>query len=256
MHKVCPKCRRDQEAEEYTTINSKYAVGGRAEICNQCLMRLTDSSDLGEVSKLLQYLDRPFLINQWTRLYDQYKDKTLLAYLKIVDEDEGFETLDWESTNEKWHDYLKNKGTLEHEVYGCDKVWMNQMMSKWPSDMERSAEDYKYLEDLYQDLVNTQNLVTATQRDDAKRLCEVGLLINKKIRAGLDAKNEMAIYHNIIKTEGFEPKNSKNAGDFDSVGRFVLTLNLLNCGELLYRTIRSEENNKIKSIIYNKYLLF
>jgi hypothetical protein len=34
-------------------------------------------------------------------------------------------------------------------------------------------------------------LVTATQRDDAKRLAEVGLLINKKIRSGQDAKKEM-----------------------------------------------------------------
>ena len=27
------------------------------------------------------------------------------------------------------------------------------------------------------------------------------------------------MYHNIIKAEGFEPKNSKNLGDFDSVGK-------------------------------------
>ena len=79
--------------------------------------------------------------------------------------------------------------------------------------MERDDDDYHYLENFYNDLCTTQNLVSATQRDDAKRLCEVGLLATKKIRAGLDAKNEMAIYHNIVKTEGFEPKNAKNVGD-------------------------------------------
>ena len=98
------------------------------------------------------------------------------------------------------------------------------MMRKWPSDQERDDEDYHYLENFYNDLCTTQNLVSATQRDDAKRLCEVGLLATKKIRAGLDAKNEMAIYHSIVKTEGFEPKNAKNIGDFDSVGELYTWL--------------------------------
>ena len=52
----------------------------------------------------------------------------------------------------------------------------------------------------------------------------MGLLATQKIRAGLDAKNEMAIYHNIVKTEGFEPKNAKNVGDFDSVGELYTWL--------------------------------
>jgi thiamine pyrophosphokinase len=34
----------------------------------------------------------------------------------------------------------------------------------------------------------------------------------------------MAIYHNIVKTEGFEPKNAKNVGDFDSVGELYTWL--------------------------------
>lgn len=33
------------------------------------------------------------------------------------------------------------------------------------------------------------------------------------------------MYHNIVKTEGFEPKNAKNAGDFDSTGKSLPVLN-------------------------------
>lgn len=101
---------------------------------------------------------------------------------------------------------------------------MREMALKWPSNTPRTEEDYAYLENFYNDLCTTQNLVSATQRDDAKRLCEIGLLATQKIRAGLDAKNEMAIYHNIVKTEGFEPKNAKNIGDFDSVGELYTWL--------------------------------
>ena len=74
-------------------------------------------------------------------------------------------------------------------------------------------EDYRYLEDFSNDLISTQNITSATQRDDAKRLCEVGLLATEKIRQGLPAKDEMAIYHNLMKAEGFEAKNAKNVGD-------------------------------------------
>mgnify|MGYP003422209826 CR=1 FL=1 len=52
-------------------------------------------------------------------------------------------------------------------------------------------------------------------------MVEVGLAATKKIRQGLPAKDEMAIYHNIMKAEGFEAKNAINVGDFDSVGELI-----------------------------------
>lgn len=92
--------------------------------------------------------------------------------------------------NEKWKEE-ESFGTLGDFLDGADEAFMLRMQRKWPSEIERTVEDYHYLEDLYNDLLATQNLVTATQRDDAKRLAEVGLLINKKIRSGQDAKKEM-----------------------------------------------------------------
>lgn len=58
---------------------------------------------------------------------------------------------------------------------------MMKMARKWPSEIELTIEDYHYLEDFYNDLLATQNLVTATQRDDGKRLAMVGLMANKKL---------------------------------------------------------------------------
>lgn len=46
----------------------------------------------------------------------------------------------------------------------------------------------------------------------------------KKIRAGGDAKDEMKVCHDIMKANGFEPKNAKNIGDFDSVGEIFAWL--------------------------------
>lgn len=222
-HRKCAKCNKDLGESEYLQSRSKFMPGGRSIICTNCLQRLVDASQLDEVDKLMQWLDWPFLIDQWSRLYKQVKQNTLSYYAKLIDGNEHYKNLDWTDTNRQWIEAMEN-GHLAQNLEGVNASWRAEMARKWPSETERTAEDYMYLDDFYNDLLATQNLTTATQRDDAKRLCEVALLANKKIRAGLDAKNEMGIYHNIIKAEGFEPKNAKNIGDFDSIGELATWL--------------------------------
>ena len=223
-HRQCAKCHKDQDASQFIPTASKFHPGGRSIYCIDCLERMVAADDLAAVDKLMQWLDVPFLINQWTRLWKIGGDRTLHLYLKFLQENQGqYGDLDWTDTNKKWK-IMREQGVLQNEVHGAKEEWLREMAIKWPSNTPREEEDYVYLENFYNDLISTQSLVSATQRDDAKRLCEVGLLATKKIRNGLDAKNEMAIYHNIVKTEGFEPKNAKNIGDFDSVGELFTWL--------------------------------
>lgn len=184
---------------------------------------MIDQSDLPSVDKLCRWLDIPFLVDHWTRIWKNGREKTLHLYVKILDNNATYAALDWSQANDKWKAAVE-ANDIESLVPEVSNQWLASMALKWPSETNRTAADYRYLEDFYNDLCNTQNLISATQRDDAKRLAEIGLLATQKIRAGLDAKNEMAIYHNIVKTEGFEPKNAKTTGDFDSVGELVAWL--------------------------------
>lgn len=219
----CPYCKQERQVEEFAATASPFHPKGHSYICVPCLERIVPSDDLEKVDQMCRWLDIPFLIDQWTRLQRNAKERTLRMYLKLLEENASYTALDWSEVNEKWKLSMES-GTITDNIPTINEAWRAQMRLKWPSDMDRSDEDYHYLENFYNDLCTTQNLVSATQRDDAKRLCEVGLLATQKIRAGLDAKNEMAIYHNIVKTEGFEPKNAKNVGDFDSVGELYTWL--------------------------------
>lgn len=219
----CPYCKQERQPEEFVPTKSPFHPKGRSLICIGCLERMVKADDLEEVDRMCRWLDIPFLIDQWTRIYKNGKERTLRLYIKLLEENASYSALDWKEVNEKWRLSMENN-TITDNIPTINEQWRAQMRLKWPSDMDRSDEDYHYLENFYNDLCTTQNLVSATQRDDAKRLCEVGLLATQKIRAGLDAKNEMAIYHNIVKTEGFEPKNAKNIGDFDSVGELYTWL--------------------------------
>lgn len=220
---VCGKCKIDKPITEFVPTKSPFHPKDRSLMCLTCLEKLVDPKDLNQVDKMCQWLDIPFFVNEWTRIWNAAKERTLHVYVKLLSDNPSYTSLDWSTVNEKWQD-AETCGTLIDNVPIVAEGWRREMMRKWPSDQERDDEDYHYLENFYNDLCTTQNLVSATQRDDAKRLCEVGLLATKKIRAGLDAKNEMAIYHNIVKTEGFEPKNAKNIGDFDSVGELYTWL--------------------------------
>lgn len=219
----CPYCKQERQTEEFVPTKSPFHPNGRSLICIECLERMVKADDLEEVDRMCRWLDIPFLIDQWTRIYKNGRERTLRIYIKLLAENTSYTGLDWKEVNEKWRLSMEN-GTILDNIPTINEAWRAKMRQKWPSDMERSDDDYHYLENFYNDLCTTQNLVSATQRDDAKRLCEVGLLATQKIRAGLDAKNEMAIYHNIVKTEGFEPKNAKNIGDFDSVGELYTWL--------------------------------
>ena len=220
---ICGKCKIDKPITEFVPTKSPFHPKDRSLMCLTCLEKLVDPKDLNQVDKMCQWLDIPFFVNEWTRIWNAAKERTLHVYVKLLSDNPSYTSLDWSTVNEKWQD-AETCGTLVDNVPVVAEGWRREMMRKWPSDQERDDEDYHYLENFYNDLCTTQNLVSATQRDDAKRLCEVGLLATKKIRAGLDAKNEMAIYHNIVKTEGFEPKNAKNIGDFDSVGELYTWL--------------------------------
>lgn len=214
---LCIKCNREKDASEFVPTKSPYHPKGRSLICLSCLEKSLDSSDLIAVDRLCRWLDIPFLIDQWTRIYKTGKERTLRLYVKILENNSTYQSLDWTTANAKW------KAALEAEAYEdlipeINNEWLAAMERKWPSEQHRTAEDYHYLEDLFNDLQNTQNIVSATQRDEAKRLCELGLQINTMLRAGDDPSRLIKAYHDIVKTEGFEPKHARTVGDFDSVG--------------------------------------
>lgn len=221
----CPKCKQEKGESEYLLCGSSmFQPGHRSIYCVDCLERIVPYDDLEKVDQLMQWLNWPFALELWTKLAKVGKERTLHLYAKQIGENPTYSKIDWKSMNRKWEEEFE-MGTLQDFLDGADEAFMLKMKRKWPSEMDLTIEDYHYLEDFYNDLLATQNLTTATQRDDAKRLAVVGLIANKKLQTGQDAKKEMDIYHNIIKAEGFEPKNAKNLGD-----KMPLSpLNFLNC---------------------------
>ncbi len=80
------------------------------------------------------------------------------------------------------------------------------------------------MENLYNGLLSTQNVVGALQTDQAQKLCKVSLTIDERIRAGQDFDKLMGSYEKLTKVADFTPKNAKSDSDFSSMGEIVAWL--------------------------------
>ena len=68
--------------------------------------------------------------------------------MKLLEENASYSALDWSEVNERWKLSME-AGTIQDKIPAINEAWRAQMRLKWPSDMDRSDEDYHYLENFY-----------------------------------------------------------------------------------------------------------
>ena len=123
--------------------------------------------------------------------------------------------LDWKKVNDSYLD-LKEQEKLDETMPQLKEQKLQQLREKWGEEYADS--EILYMEDLFQGILQTQNVNGKLQTDDALKLCKISLLLNKKIRDGEDFDKVVKSYDTLRKSADFTPKNIKNACDFDSVG--------------------------------------
>ena len=72
--KKCAKCKLEKPIYEFQQTSSSFFPGKRSYYCTQCLETMIKQDNLGEVDRLMRWLDLPFDLNKWTQLYDIHKD--------------------------------------------------------------------------------------------------------------------------------------------------------------------------------------
>ena len=118
---------------------------------------------------------------------------------------------------------------------------------KWGMDYDE--QQLEYLENLHQGLLNSQNVVGALNEDQALKLCKISLIIEEKIRAGLDFSKELKSYDSLATLSNLTPKNVKDANEFDSFGEVYAYLEKTGWVNKYYDgAIRDEVDNTEKNI--------
>ena len=217
--KTCNRCNAPQTPESFAPTKSIFYSDGALPICNSCIESYLEDVDFdwGEVNKLCQYADIPFVPKEWERMRDLNGSKAFPKYAEVFAQSE-YEDLGWSEYFEAFR-ALKASGELEDELPGIADKKRQQLQERWGANYDDEA--LRYLENLYNGLMTTQNVNGALQVDQALKICKMSYEIDCRIREGADFDKLLSSYDKLVKAAEFTPKNVKNINDFDSVGELI-----------------------------------
>lgn len=214
----CPKCKQDRLLEQFQSTPSKYFPNGKCYICTSCLEIMTPQDNLGEVDRLMRWLDLPFDLDKWTQLYAIHKDHTLTAYFNLL-YDDHYEPLRWADENERWR-LAREEGTIDDEIKALNDAKLKKLRKVWSGAYK--PEQLLWLDNFYNQIVATQNVSTPILQESARNFCELQLHIKEGLRQGVDVSKMMKQADDIVKTYGFTASNAKSNADFESVGELMV----------------------------------
>ena len=247
--KKCSKCAIEKTTAHYIAVNSKIH-NGSLPICRECIGQMIsnekdESKKWNLVNKLCQWADIPFIPEEWDKIYCT-KGKDAFGIYCSIFRSEPYNTVDWNMYNEVYLQ-LKEEQRLEDAIPALKEKQMNDLRKKW--GMSYDDEQLGYLESLHQGLITSQNIVGALNEDQALKLCKISLIIEEKIRAGVDFDKDLRAYDSLAKLSNLTPKNVKEANEFDSFGEVFAYLEKAGWMNKYYDgAVRDEVDNTEKNI--------
>lgn len=212
---------------KFLPLNNFLFSDGYLPVCNSCIETKIRSvyDKSGEnywnfLDQFCQLLNIGFNPSLWESLHKIHKFKTFSIYAAMMKSTE-YETVDWRELNRKYLE-LDRKKILDDEIPELYRVKMDKLKKKWGENY--SDFDLEYLENLLTGILKNQDVNGALSYDQALKLCKVSVIIDSRIRAGDDFDKLLNSYEKLTKIADFTPKNTKNAGDFNSTGELVAWL--------------------------------
>lgn len=246
--KICYKCKNEKTTSHYIAVNSQL-FNGSLPICRECLSKIIAAAPMEErwntVDKICQWADVPFIPGEWEKIYQSNGKDALGVYIAIF-RNEEYKNLDWEMYNKVYLELLE-ENRVEDAIPELREKQIKDWHRKWGMDYDE--QQLEYLENLHQGLLNSQNVVGALNEDQAFKLCKISLIIEEKIRAGLDFSKELKSYDSLATLSNLTPKNVKDANEFDSFGEVYAYLEKTGWVNKYYDgAIRDEVDNTEKNI--------
>lgn len=215
--KVCIKCGEEKTTAHYIAVKSPIYKGSLP-ICRECLAKMIaaapQDNNWNIVNKLCQWADIPFVPSEWEKIYATRGKDAFGIYCSIF-RSQAYCDLDWSQYNKVYLE-LQEEGKLQYAIPEIAERELAALHKKW--GMSYDEEQLSYLESLHQGLVESQNIVGALNEDQALKLCKISLILEEKIRAGVDFSKDLKAYDELAKLANLTPKNVKDANEFDSFG--------------------------------------
>ena len=240
---------KDEKTTAHVSAVSSPLHSGSLPICRECLAKMISAAPeearWNVIDKICQWADVPFLPGEWEKLYQANGKDTLGVYIAIF-RTEQYKTLDWMMYNNVYLQLLE-ECRVEDAIPELKEKRLKDWRRKW--GMEYDEEQLEYLENLHSGLLNSQNVVGALNEDQALKLCKISLIIEEKIRGGVDFTKDLKAYDGLAKLSNLTPKNVKDSNEFDSFGEVYAYLEKTGWQNKYYDgAVRDEVDNTEKNI--------
>lgn len=227
---TCSNCGNKLLSDTFLNSNNKLFLYRKVPICNTCLkqyirdnLKFETRGDWTLINKLCQWIDLPFVADKWIKTVEASAtpEDAFITYARIFEKSEYPETVDWLLYNQKYLE-LKARNQLEDTVEIFNEDRRNQLIQRWgPTYDDQELND---LENLFEGMKRTQNVVGTLAVDDAKKLCKISLEIDRALRDGSPIDKLISSYDKMKATAGFTTNTTQNMGDFESMGEIVAYL--------------------------------
>lgn len=219
----CAKCQKDLPPNQFIISKDPLFPNGYSSICSECLQKIVkeNNSSFEIVDRICQWLGVPFIPDKWIEVSQGFGETAIDVYLKM-NRERKFEYIDWQDAYKYYKD-LEVNGLLKENIVPLSQGELRQLRNKWGQEYS-DEEDLKYLEHLYQDILNSYSIFGGNQIDQIKKICKVSLVINQKITSGEDYSKDIKSYNDLCKLANLEAKNIRDATDFSSVGELFAYL--------------------------------
>lgn len=184
--KCCGICSKPKLLQEFVPAgaNTIFQKDTLSTVCYDCVCEMIEFNDLDAVNKLCQFLDIPFLANDWLNLYKgtDNKRKILEDYIKTVRNSE-YSNATWKEYTLLW-DKARETDAVLSKLPTLSADLFIYLRKKWGSYDDFGVEDYLKMESYEKNTLNYYNFRDEARRDMIRKLALVSVLIDKKLAAG------------------------------------------------------------------------
>lgn len=253
--KKCLLCKEDKSTANYIGLRSEL-LNGSMPICRSCIARLlggkSDEQRWNMANKLCQLADVPFVPEVFEKTYQAHGTDAFGTYCYMFRE-KPYDTLDWTEYNNAYL-ILQDEQRVEDGLPEIKASRINKLHKRW--GQEYDEQQLEYLENLYSGITQTTGIVGALNEDQVLKLCKISLIIEDKIRSGMEFDKDLKAYDNLCKLAGVTTQAIKEGSEFNSTGEVFAYLEKLGYKINYYDgAVNDEVDKTMKDIQYwSRYL--
>lgn len=223
--KACGICSKPRLMTEFVPAGEKciFQVEGISTVCYDCACKALDFTDLDAVNKFCQFMDIPFLANDWLKIYKSTNDKrTILEdYIRSVRGSE-YSKATWKDYTLLWEKARETDSVLAKLPELSADLFL-YLKKKWGSYEDFGVEEYLKMESYEKHTLNYYNFRDEARRDMIRKLALVSVLIDKKLAAGdtREVATLITSYQSLMKESGIQNAVQNDTETIESLSELI-----------------------------------